>query len=275
MTYTRKLYSLVTAAFLLAACGSSNSAKTSTSSSTSSTSSTSTSTSTSSTTTTFPGVVPAVGRQSYVKTIASPSLSANITYPQLGGMASSSVEANINTAVKVAVKGYVSNFDKSLEEQSGYHPPSGSGSNPSQISGSFTTTMIDPRYASFKFTLTSFAAGAASSYSQAPALTFDLSTGQSLTLGDLFATSAYLTSLSNLSRTQLKAKLGGNNSNLVDGGTQPNSSNFSEWDLTSSGLELSFPQGQVAAAASGVISIIIPYSQLSGIAKNPGPLVNH
>lgn len=274
MTNTKKLYSLVVAAFLLAACGSSNSTKASTSSSTSSTSS-STTTSTSSTTTTFPGVVPAVGRQSYVKTIASPSLLVNISYPELGGMASSSVEANINAAVKAAVKGYVSNFEKSLEEQGGYHPPSGSQSNPSQISGSFTTTLIDPRYASFKFMLTSFATGAASSYSQSPAVTFDLNTGQLLTLGNLFATSAYLTSLSNLSRTQLTSKLGGNNSNLVDGGTQPNASNFSEWDLTSSGLQLSFPQGQVAAAASGVISIVIPYSQLSGIAKRPGPLTNH
>lgn len=209
-----------------------------------------------------------------MKTITSPSLVVNITYPELGGMGSNSIQSNINTAIKNAVHGYVASFESQLGEQSGLNPSGGGGSLQSQISGSFTTEFIDAKYASFRFLVTSYAAGAASPTTSVPTLTFNLANGQQMTLASLFANQSYLTTLSNLSRTQLQTTLGsGANVNQIDGGTQPVSSNFSEWNLTPKGLEISFSQGQVAAVASGVVKVIIPYADLSGIAKNPGPLL--
>jgi hypothetical protein len=211
----------------------------------------------------------------YVKTISSPSLLANITYPELGGMASNSIQSNINTAIKIAVRGYITSFESQLGEQSGLSPSGGSGSEQSQISGSFTTEFKDAKYVSFRFLITSYAAGAASPTTTVPTLTFDLATGQQMTLSSLFANQSYLTTLSNLSRGQLQSTLGSAaNVNQIDGGTQPVPSNFADWNLTNKGLELSFSQGQVAAVASGVVKIVIPYADLSGIAKNPGPLVS-
>lgn len=191
-------------------------------------------------------------------------------------MASNSLQSNINVAIKNAVHGYVTSFEAQLGELSGLNSSSGGGgSEQSQISGSFTTEFIDAKYVSFRFLVTSYASGAASPTTSVPTLTFDLGTGQQMTLESLFANQSYLTTLSNLSRSQLQSTLGsGANVNQIDGGTQPVLSNFSNWNLTSKGLEVSFSQGQVAAAASGVIKVVIPYTDLSGIAKNPGPLIS-
>lgn len=273
VTFQTKTPIFVISALLLAACGSSHAAKTSASTTTSAVTTTSTSVST--TTTSAPlGPAPAVASLNYVKTISSPSLVANITYPELGGMASNTIQSNINTAIKIAVRGYVTSFESQLGERSGLSPSGGSQSVQSQISGSFTTEFKDAKYVSFRFLITSYAAGAASPSTTVPTLTFDLATGQQMTLSSLFASQSYLTTLSNLSRSQLQSTLGSAaNVNQIDGGTQPVPSNFADWNLTNKGLELSFSQGQVAAVASGVVKIVIPYANLSGIAKNSGPLV--
>lgn len=261
-------------AILLAACGSSHSAKASTSQSvTSTTDLGSTTTSSTATSTTQPGVAPAVGRQTYVRTVATPALGVSVTYPELGGMASGSIEGNINAAILGAVKGYVKAFETQLGERSSGSSAQGGGPTQSQMDGSFTTEFIDSRYASFKFQLTEFAVGAATNSIIYPTLTFDLSSGRSLSLSDLFTDSNYLSKLSSLSKVQLDSKLGSNaNQNLVTNGTQPSSSNFADWNMKSSGLEITFPGGQVAAVASGGTSIVIPYSDLKSIAKTGGPI---
>lgn len=219
--------------------------------------------------------VPSVRHGSYVKTFSAPSVTANIEYPKLNGTIPASIAGSINVTIVDAVKGYVSDFVSSLGERAGVASSSNGGVSASQISGSVSTELIDQRFASFKFTITTYALGAASPNSEARTLTFDLSNGKQVSLASLFATPNYLSSLSSLSRTELKKRLG-QNADLpqITGGTQPYPSNFSHWNLTKNGLEITFSQGRVAAVASGIIGISIPYSKLSQIAKNPGTLTN-
>lgn len=269
------MFSVLVFGLLAASCGSSNGARTATSTTTTST--TEVGSTTSSTTTTRPGVVPAIGLKSYVTSVQSPSLVANISYPVLGGMASGQIQGNINAAISKAVTGYVSSFQTRLEGQSTttLPPGVGNGVTQSQISGSFIKELVDPRYVSFKFLITTYAAGAASPTTEAACLTFDLSNGQLLTLSDLFSGSSYLPALSSMAKTAVSTKLGqAGDQNLINGGTQPNAGNFSNWNLTANGLELTFSQGLVAAAAAGVVSVVLPYSGLSKLAKSPGPLTN-
>lgn len=269
------MFSVLVVGFLASSCGSSNGPRTVTSTTTTST--TEVGSTTSSTTTTQPGVVPAIGLKSYVTSVHSPSLVANISYPVLGGMASGQIQQNINSAISTAVAGYVSSFKAQLEGQSAttLPPGGGNGVTQSQISGSFIKELVDSQYVSFKFLITTYAAGAASPTTEAACLTFDLSNGQLLTLSDLFSGSNYLATLATMARTTISTKLGqGGDQTLINSGTQPNAVNFSNWNLTANGLELTFSQGLVAAAASGVVSVILPYSGLSSLAKSPGPLTN-
>lgn len=224
-----------------------------------------------STTTTLPGVVPSIATMSYAKTFSSPYFSVDISYPHLSGMTPGGVESAVNSSISKAVSGFVSQFASVLKEQS--RDLQGGSGYPSQISGSFTTTFVSSRYASFRFLLDSYNIQAASPTQRAESLTYDLSNAQSISLQDLFSTPDYLQTLSALSAVQLRKKLGDTaQQNLISGGTQPYPKNFSAWNITQSSLEITFAQGQVAPVASGAVSIEIPYSELAGIAMHPGPL---
>ena len=274
MTYRRPLLLVMAFGLICASCGSPHHANSLSSLSTATTEAPVT---TSSTTTTHPGVVPAIGTKSFVKSTQAPVLVANITYPELGGMASGQIEANINAAISQAVTGFVSSFEATISGETSATPPGGSvnGVTQSQISGSFTNELVDSRYVSFRFLVTTYSAGAASPSTEAHSLTFNLSNGQLLTLTDLFSGSNYLSTLSSLARSALASKLGKTaDPNFIDGGTQPYAANFANWNLTASGLELTFSQGTVAASATGVVTIIVPYSAVSTVANSSGPLTN-
>ena len=260
---------------MAASCGGSSGKAPLSSSTTSSEIATTTTSST--TTTTQPGIVPAVGLKTYVTSVKSPSLVANISYPVLGGMASSQIQASINSSVYKAVENYVSSFETQLENVNPTTVPgsAGGGVSSSEISGSFTKELVDSRYASFRFLISTAAASAASPTTEAESLTFDLNTGRLLSISDLFSSSNYLSTLSSLAKSAISLKLGQNaDQAFINSGTQPSAANFASWNLTGTALELTFSQGQVAPMASGVVTVSIPYSSLSAVAKNPGPLTN-
>ncbi len=227
--------------------------------------------------TTPPTVVPDISLKSYVTSVHSPNLVANISYPAVNKMASPRIEGNINSTIFKSVTAYVSAFETSLKGEPGIVLP-GTGGNAvsqSEITGSFTKELVDSRYVSFRFVITTYFAGAASSTAQARSLTFDLSDGKLLSLADLFSAPNYLPVLSSLSRTAVEAKLGQSaDQSLIVGGTQPNAVNFANWNLAKAGLEVTFSQGQVGAAAAGIVSIILPYADFAQLANRPGPLAN-
>lgn len=102
--------------------------------------------------------------------------------------------------------------------------------------------------------------------------TFDLETGTSLDLGDLFTPSAdYLTTLSKKSRAALPgilAKISGEdkasiNTDFIQSGTQPYPDSFQSWYVDGTSLVLLFPPYQVAAYVYGAPEVKIPFSELS------------
>jgi len=227
--------------------------------------------------TTSPTVVPAISLKSYVISVHSPDLAANISYPVVSKMASSQIEQNINSTIFKSVTAYVSAFETSLKGEPGIVLPGNGGNavSQSEITGSFAKELVDSRYVSFRFVITTYFAGAASSTAQARSLTFDLSDGKQLSLADLFSAPNYLPVLSSLSKTAVEAKLGQSaDQSLIMGGTQPNAVNFANWNLAKAGLEITFSQGQVGAAAAGIVSIILPYADFAHLANRSGPLAN-
>lgn len=81
---------------------------------------------------------------------------------------------------------------------------------------------------------------------------------ETFTIGDVFKPgSDYLGTLSKLSRTKLKAKLGGELGNWSDDGTTPITANFEAFYLTPGKLNIVFQPYQVAPWASGAPEISI------------------
>jgi hypothetical protein len=97
---------------------------------------------------------------------------------------------------------------------------------------------------------------------------FDRNTGEGLVLHDLFASSAYLNSLSGISRNTLMASLGDSaDAGMIDQGTTPYEDNFQAWYLDADTLVILFPPYQVAPYASGPQKVEIPLSELNEILR--------
>jgi hypothetical protein len=97
---------------------------------------------------------------------------------------------------------------------------------------------------------------------------FNLESGQSLLLSDLFQPTAnYLDTLSSLTRAALAKQQGSgaNATDFINPGTTPNADNFQNFAVDGSNLVIFFPPYQVASYAQGPQTVKIPLSQLSSL----------
>lgn len=103
--------------------------------------------------------------------------------------------------------------------------------------------------------------------------TFDTKTGKGVDLSDIFSSTDYLTTLSNMSRAQLPsviAKKGGMKVSEVDTdyiqrGTTPDTDNFTNWYIEKGNLVLIFPPYQVGPYVIGEQEVSLPLSSLPGV----------
>ena len=99
-------------------------------------------------------------------------------------------------------------------------------------------------------------------------VTFDLASGQPLTLADLFVPgSAYLERLAELAQAQLTER----GSLLFAEGLAPTAENFQNWVLTPHGLTLIFHSSQVTVQEFGPQRVTIPYDQLTPLLVGSAP----
>jgi len=128
---------------------------------------------------------------------------------------------------------------------------------------------------SVRFNVSSYMTGAAHPNQNAATLNLDIANSKVLALKDLFKPGAdYLTPISNYCLQDLKkqARL------EWDTGAAPKDENYQNWNITPSGLLISFDPYQVASYALGPQAVTIPYSALKDILNSSGPLavfVNH
>src|SRR3972149_2483158 len=115
---------------------------------------------------------------------------------------------------------------------------------------------------SLEMDLSIYHAGAAHPLPSTLTVTFNLESGQPLTLADLFTPGTdYLQRLAELAQKQLHAR----GSLLFEGGLQPTAENFQHWVVNDRGLTLIFDVYQVTAYAAGPQRITIPFDQLTGL----------
>ncbi len=101
------------------------------------------------------------------------------------------------------------------------------------------------------------------------AFIFDLTSGKRVTMADLYLP-GYLEVLSRYTRQKLQANqdLIGEKDWIITG-TEPKAENFTVVFPTAQGIRVVFPPYQVAAYASGSPEVLVPYSELSRLAR-PG-----
>lgn len=145
-----------------------------------------------------------------------------------------------------------------------------------------TIVQANPKLIVAQISVNNYFTGAAHPNGYVKTINFDLNKGKDLSLDELFNTNAkYLDRLSELVRPQLVASL--NEKIAAEGlgveeddewlteGTEPTTSNYQKFLLTTNGFQILFDPYQVAPYAVGPQTVVIPYTKLKEVIQ-PGLL---
>jgi len=173
--------------------------------------------------------------------------------------------ANMNAAIAAKVNGYINDFKALLS--------SGGATEPCQLTGSASVTLNSDGLIGISFSEYSWTGGAHGS-TIAGSINFIVSSGATVSMGQLFIGSTGPAALSTQSRLLLTALLGpdGVDASWIDPGTTPVMSNFdTAWAFRKGGLEVTFQQYQVAPGSEGTPTIVIPWASLKSAIDPSGP----
>jgi hypothetical protein len=104
------------------------------------------------------------------------------------------------------------------------------------------------------------------------AINFDLLTGNSLVLADLFQPGEdYLATIARFSMAELHQQPN-LSSQRIETGAAPMIENYKVWSITPLGLMITFEEEQIGPYSVGSLSVLIPYEKISNIVSHGGPL---
>jgi hypothetical protein len=202
---------------------------------------------------------PSVGTARLMGAVAAVAALYDVRYPVVDGIDATAATA-LNAALLHNAMATVTSFTKDATAQG---PPL-VGAPPSSVRQTFSVSLSEPALLSLGELDTEYLAQAAHPIATLSTYTFDLRTGQRLTLADLFRPgSPYLSVLSVQSRARLRVLLHlPSFDSQIGAGTRPSASNFQAWQLVPSGLRITFAEYQVGPFFIGMPAIVIPWSSL-------------
>jgi hypothetical protein len=210
-----------------------------------------------------PGPTPEIG--SVVISTNAPDGRWTVTFkkPLVSGIPEATA-AKLNDSIAAQVNSYIDAFT------GGSLPAVPSGGSPSTLSGDFTIALDSPTLLSLRFSLLTDVAGAASAVGKAGSINFVVADGTKVSLKDIFTdATAALPTLAGQAHTALAAQLG---SELKWSGAATSMSFFeTAWAMTTTGLEFTWAQGDIASSAAGKPSAVLPWSSLKSIINPSGP----
>jgi hypothetical protein len=125
---------------------------------------------------------------------------------------------------------------------------------------------------SLRFDFSGYADGAAHPYHYSLTYNYDLEQGKALSLEELFpADSDYLGPLSRYCIAELSKRDIGFYGGFQQG-AEPTPDNYRNWNITLSGLLITFDEYQVAPYVAGPQTVTVPYSELITLINPKGPL---
>jgi hypothetical protein len=204
------------------------------------------------------------------QTSKKPNYEIDVIYPQVSGP-NAAAAAAFDHQVEALVQKEVTEFKKGVEDPD---PADNSDQPGSSFSIGYLVTVATPELISVSLLMGEYSAGAAHPNSYSVSISYDIKAGKQLRLSDLFATGKpYLQTISKTCIAQLKKKLGeGADPEWLDKGAGPKAENYKNWNLTTTGLEITFDSYQVAAYAFGGQVLFIQYTDLKPMIKVDGPL---
>jgi hypothetical protein len=145
---------------------------------------------------------------------------------------------------------------------------------PSASVGSFLQSRYEMLYNqnglfSLRLWISIYMKGAAHPGTFSKTFNYDLQTGASISLNDLFQPDAqYLPVLAKFCQAEVLRR----DSAFWPDGAGADPANYRSWNLTADGLMVTFDEYQVAPYAAGPQSVLVPYATLTSLLDTTGPL---
>ncbi len=174
--------------------------------------------------------------------------------------------SKLNDAIASQVSGYVSAFTARTD-----FPAVAAGGKPSQLEGDYAVALNSRTVVSLRFTQLVTLSGEEHPTGTPGSLNFDLAAGKAIAFADLFRDPAPALSPLNMStHSTLFTTLG---SELTWKGDATSLDFYAKaWAVTPDGLEFTWPQGEIASAAGGMPSALVPWSDLKAVLKPGTPV---
>jgi len=196
-----------------------------------------------------------------------PTYTISAQTPKFAGVEDERAQA-FNKTVSELVQHEIGYFRKNVLAQMPTNPVT-SGSS---FDASYVVIFQGGGVWSLKFDFSGYADGAAYPYHYSLTLNYDLEQGKKLSLEELFPTdSDYLEALSRFCIAELSKRDIGFYGGFQQG-AEPTPDNYRNWNITSTGLLITFDEYQVAPYAAGPQTVTVPYNELNTIINPKGPL---
>jgi hypothetical protein len=172
--------------------------------------------------------------------------------------------ATMNAAIAAKVNAFINDFKAQL---------SSGGPGPCDLTGRASVTLNSDGLIGISFNESSYTGGAHPA-TIAGSINLIVSSGATVSMGQLFIGTSAPAVLSTQSRLLLTALLGpdGVDASFIDPGTTPLMSSFdTAWAFRKEGLEVTFQQYEVAPGVEGTPTIVIPWASLKSVIDPSGP----
>lgn len=193
-------------------------------------------------------------------------------YPVIKGLKTESIARSFNDSSRKIVDDHMDIFRKDISEAKA-EPGMKSG-----LEWNYEVKFRNDDLISILMSGEQYIAGTAHPSHPMIAFNFDLKKGKVMALDDVFRSeSNYLDAISAYAQKMLKEKNDKEqftDPDMIAGGAGPKEDNFSVWNVTGSGLSVSFPEYQVAAYAAGPQEITIPWNELREMIEAAGAARN-
>lgn len=194
----------------------------------------------------------------------------NLTYPQIQSPRTWQ-QRQFNQLIKNRIRSELKGF-KSFCSQNRKLPNGKVRTMPYSLGMSYNVAHANKKIISLEIRVESFTGYVNSDWGTIM-VNYDLTTGKTIKLADLFASKAgYLKRISEESIAQLKKRTlscgggwDGTQMPEFQEGTRPKYENYSEWTLSQKGLGITFGEYQIGPGCLGLVSIHIPYESLQDI----------
>lgn len=190
-------------------------------------------------------------------------------YPQAIGATRDARLVKLNQELRSLIAAGVKEFKSYFNEPQEQMGPSGSS-----YDSAYWVTLSTPTLISLAFGISTYGEGAAHPNHNTMVFNYDLDKGRTLSLSELFKpNSNYLKLISSYTINELKKKFAPDpDLDWIENGAGAKEENYKNWNLTRSGLQITFDPYQVASYAEGEHVVVIPYAVLKDMIDPQGPL---